>query len=64
MLILCSLPDFQLAVSLDFLYIWNWSPRLNFNPTGEVSERALREIYLKPFQIAIKHSNPWALMTA
>ncbi len=49
MLILCSLPDFQLAVSLDFLYIWNWSPRLNFNPTGEVSERALREIYLKTF---------------
>ncbi|KJA29791.1 glycoside hydrolase family 3 protein [Hypholoma sublateritium FD-334 SS-4] len=32
--------------------------------TGEVSERALREIYLKPFQIAIKNSNPWALMTA
>ncbi|RXW24715.1 hypothetical protein EST38_g1191 [Candolleomyces aberdarensis] len=31
---------------------------------GEVSERALREIYLKPFQIAIKESNPWALMTA
>lgn len=31
---------------------------------GEVSERALREIYLKPFQIAIKNSNPWALMTA
>ncbi|KDQ29545.1 glycoside hydrolase family 3 protein [Pleurotus ostreatus PC15] len=27
-------------------------------------ERALREIYLKPFQIAIKNSNPWALMTA
>ncbi|KAF9481867.1 glycoside hydrolase family 3 protein [Pholiota conissans] len=32
--------------------------------TGEVSERALREIYLKPFQLAIKHANPWALMTA
>ncbi|KAJ7498630.1 glycoside hydrolase family 3 protein [Mycena latifolia] len=27
-------------------------------------ERALREIYLKPFQIAIRDSNPWALMTA
>ena len=31
---------------------------------GDVSERALREIYLKPFQIAIKASRPLALMTA
>ncbi|KAG9218808.1 hypothetical protein CCMSSC00406_0001078 [Pleurotus cornucopiae] len=35
-----------------------------FSISSEVSERALREIYLKPFQIAIKNSNPWALMTA
>jgi len=35
-----------------------------FSISSEVSERALREIYLKPFQIAIKESNPWALMTA
>jgi len=40
--------------------------RLEINPQlpGDVTERALREIYLKPFQIAIKHSNPWALMTS
>lgn len=31
---------------------------------GDVSERALREIYLKPFQIAVKDANPWALMTS
>lgn len=31
---------------------------------GDLSERALREIYLKPFQIAIKASDPWALMSA
>lgn len=31
---------------------------------GDLSERALREIYLKPFQIAVKNSNPWALMTS
>jgi beta-glucosidase-like glycosyl hydrolase len=26
--------------------------------------RALREIYLKAFQIAIREGEPWALMTA
>ncbi|KZT24579.1 glycoside hydrolase family 3 protein [Neolentinus lepideus HHB14362 ss-1] len=35
-----------------------------FSVNSVVSERALREIYLKPFQIAIKDANPWALMTA
>lgn len=29
-----------------------------------VSERALREIYLYPFMIAQKYSNPWAFMTS
>jgi len=32
--------------------------------SSDVGERALREIYLKPFQIALKHANPWALMTS
>lgn len=29
-----------------------------------VTDRALREIYLKPFQLALAHSKPHAIMTA
>jgi len=29
-----------------------------------IGQRALREVYLKPFQLAQKHSKPWAYMTS
>jgi beta-glucosidase len=35
-----------------------------FSIDSVVSDRALREIYLKPFEIAIRDGKPWALMTA
>ena len=35
-----------------------------FSMSSEVDERTLREIYLEPFRIAIRSSNPWAVMSA
>jgi len=32
--------------------------------SAEVGERALREIYLEPFRIAIRNAKPWAVMSA
>jgi beta-glucosidase len=35
-----------------------------FSISSEVDERTLREIYLEPFRIAIRKSDPWAVMSA
>ncbi|KAH7916249.1 glycoside hydrolase family 3 protein [Hygrophoropsis aurantiaca] len=45
-------------------YVGNDQEFQRFSISSDVSERALREIYLKPFQIALRDANPWALMTA
>ena len=34
------------------------------NSDSRLSQRALREIYLKVFEIVVKTSNPWSLMTS
>ncbi|KAA1473453.1 glycoside hydrolase family 3 protein [Dentipellis sp. KUC8613] len=45
-------------------YATNDQEYQRFSIDSVLSERALREIYLKPFQIALKKADPWAFMTA
>lgn len=45
-------------------FVCNEQEYRRFVYTAEVDPRALHELYLKPFEIAIKEANPWAVMTA
>ena len=42
----------------------NESETLRNYMSSELSEEALRELYLLPFEIAVKDSNPWSIMAA
>ncbi|MDR1355091.1 MAG: glycoside hydrolase family 3 C-terminal domain-containing protein [Propionibacteriaceae bacterium] len=43
-------------------YAANSQERLRMTSNSVVDERALREIYLSGFEMAVKHSQPWTLM--
>lgn len=45
-------------------YVGNEQETSRFTVNEIIDERTLREIYLYPFELAVKESNPWCLMTA
>jgi beta-glucosidase len=45
-------------------YVCNDSEFERHTISTEVDERTLREIYLRPFELAIKASNPWTVMAS
>ena len=36
----------------------------NADLAGVVSQRALRELYLEPFRVAVREAEPWAIMSS
>ncbi|WVQ84780.1 hypothetical protein IAT38_006937 [Cryptococcus sp. DSM 104549] len=44
--------------------VCNDQETLRYAISAEMDERTLREIYLKPFEIALREANPWVVMTS
>lgn len=51
-----------LTDELDFVGNEQETHRLTVD--SKIGERPLRELYLKPFEIAVREANPWAIMSS
>lgn len=45
-------------------FVANDSEKRRTKMTSEVDEQTLREIYMLPFQLVLRDSDPWCLMTS
>ena len=51
-----------LTIGVDFVGNEQETHRLTID--SKIPERPLRELYLKPFEIAVREANPWAIMSS
>lgn len=54
--------DLVLTMGPDFVGNEQETNRLTVD--SKMGERPLRELYLKPFEIAVREANPWAIMSS
>lgn len=59
----CGLQSERVAATVKH-YLGNEQDTRRFVVDETISQRALREIYLKPFEKVVKESSPWAFMTS